>query len=90
MASDRTRRRHRRPMLPLEYRSAWTSDDYNLLAQFIVGASGCKPRRRHWDMVQLLSMTLQQLDSMRDSHEERLSFFIGNRLCKLGDWSAEG
>lgn len=67
----------------------WTADDYQTLAQFIIGATGCKPHRRYWDMVGKLAFCLQELDLMRDSHEERLSFFIGNRNVKLGDWRGE-
>lgn len=40
-------------------------------------------------MVSKLAFCLQELDLMRDSHEDRLSFFIGNRNVKLGDWRGD-
>ena len=89
MSNKLRRKPSKQPRLPIEYEDnlRWLADDYQTLAQFIIGASGCiKPHRRYWEMVSKLAFCLQELDLMRDKHEERLSFFIGNRMVKLGDW----
>lgn len=80
-------KRHSRQQLPLQYQMAWGADDYQTLAQFIIGIDGAK-YKNYWAMVSKLAMTLQELELLRASHEQRLAFFIGNRVCYLGDWQA--
>lgn len=86
MASDRTRKKARSF---IQATTSWTLEDYRLLAQFMLYPDVRKLYRRHYDMIEKLADTLAQLDGMRDSREQRLSFFIGNRMAYVGDWYAK-
>lgn len=72
---------------PLPYHLSWSQEDYQTLAQFIIGVDGAR-YKNYWAMVSKLAMTLQELELLRAGHEQRLAFFIGNRVCYLGDWQA--
>ncbi len=68
----------------------WSVNDYRLLAQFMLYADAkpdtYKKYRNHYEMIDALASTLMHLDRLRAGHEKRLSFHIGNRFVKLGDW----
>lgn len=65
----------------------WVRQDYVTMATFMLyGRRKIKLYRRHWDMIDKLSTTLMELENMRSSKEERLTFHIGNRWCQVGDW----